>query len=331
MSGWTKEDEAEIAERSGLDDISEINDAVKKSTSNDVVYEVYAQKSDATTLVVGANRYNGRTLDEYVKVNANELKANTDVTDITVGEVDLAGESRPCITAKQIANDLDVYVIAVFFQNGDYFDMVSLASLSQSDLQPTLEALFSGDSAPSGDTSAPAAATLGRGKWNGGTYTSEFFGFSLDLNGYTNESDAGLAKRNGIADMSEASFIGAVEKGNASANVYDVFAQSSSTNTLAVAYNKLSNQTAENLIQETADMMTELSSFEDVRVDKLSLSGKTVPCVYVKFISGGMEVYEVVAVQQKGGYFTVITIGAASQDELQGIINNALGGAVPTL
>lgn len=320
LSGWTKDDDAQIAERNGIDDISKLNDAVKKSTSDDAVYEVYAQKPDATTLVVGANRYNGRTLDEYVKSNANGLKANTNVTDVTVGEAELAGESRPCVTAKQATDSADVYVTMVFFQNGDYFDMISLASLSQSDLQPTLEALFNADSAPSGDTSAPAEATFERGKWSGDTYTSDFFGFSIDLNGYTNESDERLATRNSMTDMSDASFISEVEKGNGSRNIYDVFARTTDGNAVAVAYNKLTSATAELLVQQTKESMDEMSIYKDVHADKITMGGKTVPCVYVTLASGSVDVYEAVMVYQNGEYFAVITIGAVSQNEIQQII-----------
>lgn len=178
-------------------------------------------------------------------------------------------------------------------------------------------------------TSEPIAARgeFRRGKWSGDSFISYFFGYKLDLDGWTKETDEQIAQRNSLVDMSDSTLNNAVEQSNENTMVYEAFAQDANANTLAVGVNRYNGKTIDEYTQANVNGMKLAASFKDVRSDKVNIAGKAQPCIYATYTSGIIDVYEIIVIYQNGDYFSVITIGAFSQSDLQNTVDSVFAGA----
>lgn len=326
LDGWTKETDEQLAKRNSIADMSDttLNSAVEQSNENTAVYEVFAQDANANTLAVAVNRYNGKTIDEYTQANANGIKMSSSFKDVSVDKVNVAGKDQPCIYATFASGSVDVYEAMVVYQNGNYFSIITIGAFSKSDLQNIIGSVFTGASTPSGSTSEPSAnnGAYQRGKWNGNTFASNFFGYSFTLDSsWTIESDQQVAARNSLSDMSDATVNNAVEQSNENSMVYEAVAQDANANTLAIGANRYNGKTIDEYAQANANGMKFSTSFKDVSVDKINIAGKDQPCIYATYTSGGIDVYEIIVIYQNGDYFTAITLGSLSQNDLKNTLD----------
>lgn len=165
-----------------------------------------------------------------------------------------------------------------------------------------------------------------RGKWNGDVFTSDFFGITITLDAAcTKDSDAALALQNGLADMSDETFNGAVENSDGSSYFTELSALYHDKCSIGLAYAKLDGKSADWLVRDTANEMMRSAMFKDVSTDTVMIAGEERPCVYTTMLDGYAEIKEIVIVYQHGDYFAVLTLGALFEPDLWEMIAGVLG------
>lgn len=146
-SDWIQETDERLAARNSFADMTDasVNNAVEQSNENVMIYEVFAQKPDTDSLIVvgslglGYNRYNGKTMEEYLAANANGLKASPSFKDTRISTVDIAGKKRDCIYTTFVNGTTEVKEIMVVYKNGDYFAIITIGALSADELQNSVK------------------------------------------------------------------------------------------------------------------------------------------------------------------------------------------------
>ena len=175
-------------------------------------------------------------------------------------------------------------------------------------------------------TSAAEKAEFVRGTWNENVYTSAFFGITITLDdSCVKQSDEQLASLNGIDDMSDANFNGAVEDSGPNSAIYEIVVRYRENGNLALAYNRSDGVELDRYVQLNANGLRASDSFKNVVVDKVEIAGESHPCVYATLVSGTSEVKELMVMYQNGDYFATVSIGALTDYDFQNMLRTLLG------
>lgn len=168
-----------------------------------------------------------------------------------------------------------------------------------------------------------------RGKIQGDTYISEFFGIKVDLSdGYVNggwniADDSQLASMIGMSNSTEQAFYDTLENQGV---IMDLYAQAkietgasvniSIENLKVTGSDDLSLEEYLNLgIKQLKD--TQGFSVEYAEIDEVEFMGKTsTAAVYVIYV-GGNKIYEVQIPIRKGDYMACITFGYTSEEVME--------------
>lgn len=329
-SDWNTETDAQLISRNKITDM---NDATISAAldSGKSPYELFATKTGGYSMAIGINKVKGVTASQYVKANVDQMKAmSSTFKDVRSEKITVSGKEQDCIYATYASGVADVYEALVLYNNGDYYALVTIGAMSSENLQATINAALGGASSgnastPSGNTSTPTVndGSYKPGRWNGNTFTSEFFGYSFTVDSsWTIGTDEEVAGLNSIADMSDASMKAAVDKSNRDSMVTEAFLMDENFNTIMVATNKDTAKTTDEYAQTQVNGMKLMSEYKDVRVEKSNISGKSQTCIYATISESGSEVYEMFVIYQNGNYFSVVMVGVTSKNELQSTVNS---------
>lgn len=328
-SSWTILSDEQTAKMNGIADMSDevFLGAVERSNKNSGVYEVMASRSDTSeSFALAYSKCGGMTLEDYIDSQVKGL--SSDYKDVRTDKIDIAGKSVDCIYATLSGEDIEVKEAFLPYKNGDYIALIVIAAYSDSGLKSILSSTLGASVGNIPDVSEPSVENGGfvRGKWNDNVFTSDFFGIKVTLDdSCVKETDTQLAARNGIADMSDANFNSAVEKSNQNTAIYEIFLRYGQTGSFALAYNRFNGVSLDNYVQANANGLKLSTSFKDIKVDKVNIAGKDQPCVYTTFTSGIAQIKEAMVMYKNGDYFAIATISAASDDELQNMIQTLFG------
>ena len=163
------------------------------------------------------------------------------------------------------------------------------------------------------------------GSWNGNTFTSEFFGLTVQIDSaWTPMSDAELAKSVGISDMSESSIKSKFDKQR---YIYDMMAIKSNGSSMNITIQdneKTVSWTEKDfftaavpLIKNQFDAQGFKSSVEK---DTVSFLGTTANCLNISLTKDNITVYEIMIPVFKSHYTACITVGALSKPDLYALL-----------
>ena len=134
-----------------------------------------------------------------------------------------------------------------------------------------------------------------------------------------------LAMLNGLNDMSDANFLDAVEKSKDTA-VYDMYAMYNEMGSnIMLGYSKYKGISLDDYFEANIKGLELSGMFENVRTEKLNVSGKSQPCVYTTLSMGEVEISQAMVFYKNGDYFAIATFSAMSDGELREMITNVLG------
>ena len=133
----TKGTDEMLAMLNGMTDMSDADFiAAVERNKNIPVYDLSVQYQETgNTILLGYSKYEGVTLDEYVEANVYGLEVSEMFEDIRTEMLNVSGKTHPCVYATLPMGEIDIREAMVFYQNGDYFAIVTFSTLNSSDLQ----------------------------------------------------------------------------------------------------------------------------------------------------------------------------------------------------
>lgn len=160
------------------------------------------------------------------------------------------------------------------------------------------------------------SAKFSRGTFSDGVYTNSFAGISLALSEewkiYSDEEIADIYGEPTVFD----------ENGTM-VDCYDFIAQNTDGSSVTITYENLGflygiDMSEEDYLELTLEnlrsQMAEIYEGCVCEMDKISVSGKTVPCVFASVEIEGFEIQNNLVVKKVGDVMAVISVGAVSEE-----------------
>lgn len=159
------------------------------------------------------------------------------------------------------------------------------------------------------------------GTWSGNTYTSQFFGLKVETGSdWTALSDADLAKRSGISDMSESSIRSRFEKGRSVYEMMTIKNNGSSMNIVIQDSDETISWTEKDFFTAAVPLFKaqfDAQGFKSSVVkDTVNFLGKNANCLNIVLTKDNVTVYEIMIPVFKSHYTACISVGSLNKSEL---------------
>lgn len=137
-----KETDAVLSYRNDLENMMDAAVIEAIETTDTAVIEMFVNYHDKGNLILAYTKFEGATLDECVKSNADEMKTSGFFKNIKTDKVTVAGEEHPCLYATFVDEDSEAEEIMIFYKKGDYFAVITMSAVSEQDLHKMMSDLI---------------------------------------------------------------------------------------------------------------------------------------------------------------------------------------------